>query len=98
MIANPGKFHKLVSKNWSFVANIGKNKFFITKMRSSLRVTLNSQLTSSNQVIQSYIKFHLYKTVSNELDALARVVSYMDQDKKIMLFNSYFSPSLTTAL
>ena len=69
-----------------------KNKISITKTEKLLRVTLNSQLTSSNQVP------NLYKTVSNELDALARVVSYMDQDKKIMLFNSYFSPSLTTAL
>ena len=75
-----------------------KNKISITKTEKLLRVTLNSQLTSSNQVIQSYIKFHIYKTVGNKLDALARVVSYMDQDKKIMLFNSYFSPSLTTAL
>ena len=69
-----------------------KNKISITKTEKLLRVTLNSQLTSSNQVL------NLYKTVSNELDALARVVSCMDQDKKIMLFNSYFSPSLTTAL
>ena len=75
-----------------------KNKISITKTEKLLRVTLNSQLTSSNQVIQSYIKLHLYKTVVNELDALARVMPYIDQDKKIMLFNSYFSPSLTTAL
>ena len=69
--SNPDKYHMLVSKNGSLVANIDEIEVSYTKTEKLLGVTFDNRLTSNN----------FCKTVSNILLALARVASYMDQDK-----------------
>ena len=54
------------------------------KHEKFLGVTFNSRLN-----FHHYIS-NICKTAGNKLHALARVSNYMDQDKKKILFNSYF--------
>ena len=54
------------------------------KHEKFLGVTFDSRLN-----LHHYIS-NICKTAGNKLHALARVSNYMDQDKKKILFNSYF--------
>ena len=87
MKAYPDKCHLLVNKKGSFVANIVENKISDTKPENFLGITFDKRLTSNNHVS------NLCKAACNKLNGIARVISYMDKNKKRILFNSYFSLS-----
>ena len=84
MKANPDKCHLLLSKNGNFEANINENRISNTKFEKLLGVTFDNRLSFNHHIS------NICKTAGNELHALARVSNYMDQDKKRILFNSYF--------
>ena len=50
-----------------------------------LGVTFDNQLNFNHHISE------ICKTASNKLHALARVSNYIDEDKRRILFNSYFS-------
>ena len=78
------KCHLLLSKNENFEANIAENRISITKFEKLLGVTFDNQLNFNHHISK------ICKTAINKLHTLARVSNYMDQDKKIIFFNSYF--------
>ena len=84
MKANPDKCHLLLSKNENFEANIDKNRISNTRFEK-LGVTFDNQLNFNHHISK------ICKTASNKLHALARVSNYIDEDKRRILFNSYFS-------
>ena len=84
MKANPYKCHLPISKNENFEANINENRISNTKFEKLLGVTFDNRLSFNHHIS------NICKTTGNKLHALARVSNYMDQDKKRILFNSYF--------
>ena len=85
MKANPDKCHLLLSKNENFEANINENRISNTRFEKLLGVTFDNQLNFNHHISK------ICKTASNKLHALARVSNYINEDKRRMLFNSYFS-------
>ena len=85
MKANPDKCHLLLSKNENFEANINENRSSNTRFEKFLAVTFDNQLNVNHHISK------ICKTASNKLHALARVSNYIDEDKRRILFNSYFS-------
>ena len=84
MKVDPDKYHLLLSKNGNFEANINENRFFNTKFEKLLGITFDNRLNFNHRIS------NIFKTTGNKLNAFARVSNYMDQDKKRILFNSYF--------
>ena len=84
MKGNPDKCHFLLTKNDNFEVNINENRISNTRFEKRLGLTFYNQLN----FIQHLSK--ISKTASNKLHALARVSHYMDEDKRRILFNSYF--------
>ena len=84
MKANPGKCHLLLSKNGNFEANINENKISNTKFEKLLGVTFDNQLTLIT-TFATYAK----RPLINSMHSL-EFLTTMDQDKKKILFNSYF--------
>ena len=85
MDENNNKCHLLLSKNENFEANINENRISNTRFEKLLGVTFDNQLNFSHHISK------ICKTASNKLHALARVSNYIDEDKRRILFNSYFS-------
>ena len=81
---NPDKCHQLLSKNDNFEANINENKIYNTRPEKRLDVTFDNQLIFNHHISK------ICKTASNKLHALARVSHDMDEDKRRIIFNSYF--------
>ena len=81
---NPSKCHLLLSKNDNFEANINKNKISNTIFETRLGVTFDNQLNFNHHISK------ICKTASNKLHALTRVFLCMNQDKRRILFDSYF--------
>ena len=81
---NLNKCHLLLSKNDNFEANINKNRISNTIFEELLGVTFDNQLNLNHYISK------ICKTASNRLDALTRVSLYMNQDKRRILFDSYF--------
>ena len=81
----PDKSHLLLSKNDNFEANINENRISNTRFEKLLGVTFDNQLNFNHHISK------ICKAVSNKLHALARVSHYMDEDKRRILFSSYFS-------
>ena len=89
MKAKPGKCHLLLSKNRNFEVNLKENRISNTKFEKLLGVTFDNRLNFNHHLSISNIG----KTVGNKLHALARVSSYMDQDKReyFLFHTSYLS-------
>ena len=85
MKANPDKCHLLLSKNENFEANVHENRISNTRFEKLLGVTFDNQLNFYHHISK------ICKTASNKLHPLARVSNYIDEDKRRILFNSYFS-------
>ena len=68
-----------------FEENINENRVSNTRFEKLLRVTFDNQLNFN------YYNSKICKTASNKLHVLARVSHYMDEDKRRILFNSFFS-------
>ena len=85
MQANPDKCHLPLSKNENFEANINENGISNTRFEKLLGVTFDNQLNFNLHISK------ICKTASNKLHAIARVSNCIDEDKRIILFNSYFS-------
>ena len=85
MKGNPDKCHLLLSKNANFKANINENRISDTVFEKLFDVTFHNQLNVNHHI------FKICKTASNKLHALARVSHYIDEDKRSILFTSYFS-------
>ena len=81
---NPDTCHLLLSKNDNFEANINENRISNTRFEKLHGVTFDNQLNFNHHISK------ICKTTSNKLHALARVSHYIDEDKKRILFNSYF--------
>ena len=90
MKANPDKCHLLLSKNENFEANIIENRISNTRFEKLLGVTFENQLNFNHHISK------ICKTASNKLHAFARVSNYIDEDKRRILFNSYFHLNLIT--
>ena len=84
MQSNSDKCHLLLSKNDNFEANINENRISNTRFEKLHGVTFDNQLNFNHHISK------ICKTASNKLHALARVSHYMDEDKRRILFNSYF--------
>ena len=84
MKANPDKCHLLLSKNGNLEVNIDGNRISNSRIEKLLGITIDNQLNFEGHISK------ICKTASNKLHALARVSQYMDQDKRRILFNSYF--------
>ena len=82
---NPDKCHLLLSKNDNFEANINENRISNTRFEKLLGVIFDNQLNFNHNISK------ICKTASTKLHAIARVSHYMDEDKKTILSNSYFS-------
>ena len=82
---NPNKCHLLLTKNNNFEANINKTRVSNIRFEKLLGVTFDNQLNFNYHISK------ICKTASNKLHALAKVSHYMDEDKRRILFNSYFS-------
>ena len=76
--------HLLLTKNDNFEANINENRISNTRFEKRLGLTFYNQLNFNQHLSK------ISKTASNKLHALARVSHYMDEDKRRILFNSYF--------
>ena len=85
MKANPDKCHLLLSNNENFEANINEKRISNTRFEKLLGVTFDNQLNFNHHISK------ICKTASNKLHALARVSNYIDEDKRRILFNPYFS-------
>ena len=85
MKANPDKCHLLLSKNENFEANINENRISNTRFEKLFGVTFDNQLNFNHHISK------ICKTASDKLHALPRVSNYIDEDKRRILFNSYFS-------
>ena len=85
MKANPDKCHLLLSKNENFEANINENRISNTRFEKLLGVTFDNQLNFNHHISK------ICKTASNKLHALARVSNFIDEDKRRIVFNLYFS-------
>ena len=81
MKANPDTCHLFLSKNKNFEANINENRISNTRF---IGVALDNKLNFNHHI------FKICKTANNKLRALARVSHYIDEDKRKILFNSYF--------
>ena len=88
MKGNPDKCHLLLSKNENFGANINENGNSNTRRQKLFGVVFDNQLNINHHIFENC------KTTSNKLHALARVFHYIDQDKRRMLFKSYFFISI----
>ena len=75
--ANPDKCHLLLSKNENGISN--------TRFEKPLRVTFDNQLNFNHHIPK------ICKTASNKFHALARISHYIDEYKRRILFNLYFS-------
>ena len=84
MKANPDKCHLLVSKNENVEANINENRISNIRFEKLLGVTFDNQLNFNHHISK------ICKTASNTLNTLARVSNYINENKKRILFNSYF--------
>ena len=84
MKGNPHKCHLLLSKNDNFEANVNENRISNTRFEKRRGVTFDNQLNVNHHISK------ICKTASNKLHALARVSHCMDEDKRRILFNSYF--------
>ena len=84
MKANSDKYHFLLSKNGNFETNINENRISNTKSEKILGVTFDNRWNFNHHIS------NICKTADNKVHALARLSNYMDQDKKRILFNSYF--------
>ena len=85
MKANPDKCHLLFSKNENFEANINENRISNVTFENRLGVAFDNQLNFNHHISK------ICKTASNKIHALARVSNYIDEDKRRIFFNSYFS-------
>ena len=83
MKAYPDKRHLLLSKIENFEANINENRISHTRFEKLLGITFNNQLKFNHHISK--------KAASNKLHALARASNYIDEDKRRIPFNSYFS-------
>ena len=81
---NPDKCHLLLRKNDNCEANINKNRISNTIFKKLVCVTFNNQLNFNNYISK------ICKTASNKLYALTRVSHCTDEDKRRILFTSYF--------
>lgn len=84
MKASPSKCHLLLSKNEDFEAKTNENRVSNTRYEKIFRVAFDNQLNINHRVSK------ICKKASNKHRAFARV-SYIDQDKRRILFNLYFS-------
>ena len=84
MKGNPDKCHFLLTKNDNFEVNINENRISNTRFEKRLGLTFYNQLNFNQHLSK------ISKTASNKLHALARISPYMDEDKRRILFNSYF--------
>ena len=84
MKANPDKCHLLISKNENFEANINKNRISNTRFEKLLGVTFDNQLNFNHHIS------NMCKAASNKSHALCRVSHCINEDKRRILFNSYF--------
>ena len=90
MKANPDKCHLLISKNENFEANINKNRISNTRFEKLLGVTFDNQLNFNHHIS------NMFKAASNKIHALCRVSHCINEDKRRILFNSYFLSQLIT--
>ena len=81
---NPDKCHLLLRKNDNCEANINKNRISNTIFKKLVCVTFDNQLNFNNYISK------ICKTASNKLYALTRVSHCTDEDKRRILFTSYF--------
>ena len=81
MKANPDKCHLLLSK-----ININENWISNTRFEKLLGLTFDNQLNFNHHISK------ICKTASNKLHPLATVSPYIDQDKRRILFDTYFLP------
>ena len=89
MKGHPDKCHLFLSTNEKFEANINESRISNTRFEKLLGVTFDNQLNFNHHISK------IYKTASNKLYALAIVSHYIDEDKRKILFNSYFSSQFT---
>ena len=75
----------LLCKNKNFEANINENKISNTRFEKFICLTFDNKLNFNHHTS----KFD--KTACNKLHELAIVSHYIDQEKRKMLFNSYFN-------
>ena len=87
MEANPDKYHMLVSKNGSLVANIDKIEVSNIKTQKLLGTTFDNWLTFNNYV-SNFCKTVIYPRyiphlphINNMAHAFASIASYIDQYK-----------------
>ena len=85
MKGNPGKCYLLLSKNENFEENINENRICNSRFEKLLGVIFDNQLNFNHNISK------ICKTASTKLHAIAGVSHYMDEDKKTILSNSYFS-------
>ena len=88
MKGNPDKCHLLLSKNENIGANINENENSNTRCQKLFGIAFDNQLNINHHISENC------KTTSNKLHALARVFHNIDQDKKRILFKSYFFISI----
>ena len=83
MIVNTGKDHLLVSENVRATAKIDNNYIESEREQVLLGLTIDSNLTFEN-----YIN-NICKRASQKLNALARVVPYINMTKKVVIMKSF---------
>ena len=81
---HPDKCHLPLSKNDNFEANINENRIFNARFENLLGVTFDNQINFNHHISK------ICKTANNKFHALVRVFHYMDEDKRRILFNSFF--------
>ena len=84
MKANSGKCHLLLSKNGNLEANINENIISNMKFEKLLVVAFDNRWNFNHSIS------NICKTAGIKLHGLARASNYLDQDKKRIIFNSYF--------
>ena len=92
MRRNPDKCHFLLSKNEDFEAEINKNRISNTRFEKLLGVTFDNELNFNHHISK------ISKTASNKPHALSTISHYIDEDKRRILFNSYFSSQFNYCL
>ena len=82
---NPDNCHLFLSKNANFEKNINENRTSNTWFEKLFGVRFDNKLNFNYHISK------ICKIASDKLHAIARVYHYIDEDKRKILFNSYFS-------
>ena len=84
MKANPDKCHFITSQSKDLMINVENNQITNSKCEKSLRIKTNHKVTSNGHIDE------ICRKAGHKMNALSRVISYMNIKKQRTLSNTFF--------